>query len=66
MNIAQIRAKAQEMGLRVQGRTKADLIRSIQSQEGNFPCFGSSSGECDQGECYWGDDCLPRSSAARC
>jgi len=37
---------------------KLDLIRAIQEQEGNFPCFGSADLYCDQNSCIFREDCL--------
>jgi hypothetical protein len=38
---------------------KAEIIRAIQSAEGNYACYGSAAdGICDQGGCAWRDDCL--------
>jgi hypothetical protein len=39
-------------------RRKEDLILEIQRTEGNFPCYGSADGSCDQAECAWRKDCL--------
>ena len=58
MNMAQIRKQAQQVGIKAGKMRKADLIRSIQAQEGNFPCFGTASGSCDQLNCCWRSDCL--------
>ena len=59
MNITDVRTKATALGLGGLGRKKADLIRDIQRQEGNFPCFGTAESDCDQTACCWRDDCLP-------
>jgi len=37
---------------------KADLVRAIQEHEGNYPCFGTAEGYCDQTDCLWREDCL--------
>ena len=66
MKVVEIKARAKAMGLAARGKRKLELIRSIQTQEGNFPCFGTSSGQCDQQDCCWRDDCLPRDTAFRC
>jgi len=39
------------------GRTKAAVIRDIQTCEGFTPCFGTKS-ECEQMNCLWREDCL--------
>jgi len=59
MKMDEIRKKAQKMGIDVRGkRKKADLIRAIQVQEGNLPCFDSGFDACDQVRCCWREDCL--------
>jgi len=60
MKMADIRKKAKEMGLKPPRLTKVELIRSIQVAEGNFPCFATAMGYCDQFNCMWREDCLPR------
>jgi hypothetical protein len=52
MNINEIRVIAK------QGKaTKCDLVRAIQQDEGNQPCFGTnSSGQCGQASCLWRED----------
>ena len=57
MKMAEIRDRARAMGVRT-GGLKQDLIRRIQSAEGNQPCFGTRT-ECDQTGCCWREDCLP-------
>jgi len=59
MHIQTIRSIAKDRGIKAGRMTKADLIRSIQQQEGNFDCFGSAVDYCDQLQCSWRDDCLP-------
>ncbi|MDI6791909.1 MAG: Rho termination factor N-terminal domain-containing protein [bacterium] len=60
MKIADVRKKAKEMGLKAARMKKADLIRAIQMAEGNSPCFETAGDCCDQTNCYWIDDCLPK------
>jgi predicted metal-binding transcription factor (methanogenesis marker protein 9) len=62
MKMPDIRNKAQQLGIKPGKRNKAELIRAIQQQEGNTPCFGSTMGHCDQGACCWRTDCLGMSS----
>lgn len=59
MLINDIRKMAKEKGIKIK-RTmkKGDIIRAIQESEGNFPCFGTAKGFCDQMGCIWRDDCL--------
>jgi hypothetical protein len=49
---------AREMGIKPGKKRKSSLILEIQKTEGNFPCFGTAFGECDQGSCLWRADCL--------
>jgi hypothetical protein len=59
MNIAEIRKRAKDLGIKVFGMKKVDLIRSIQTSEDNIPCFGTERVEyCGEEACLWRDDCL--------
>lgn len=59
MQIAEIRKKAKDIGIKIDVKTKKlDLIRAIQTKEGNFPCFGTASEYCDQINCIFREDCL--------
>ena len=58
--MAEIRSKAKELGLEIHRLKKPDLIRSIQTAEGNTACFATSRTECDQMLCCWRADCMPR------
>jgi len=58
MHIQTIRSIAKERGIKAGRITKADLIRTIQREEGNFDCFGTAFDYCDQLQCSWRDDCL--------
>jgi len=60
MKMADIRRKAKELGVKVQRLKKADLIRAIQTAEGNAPCFATGRTECDQLACCWRKDCLSK------
>jgi len=60
MNMADIRRKAKDLGLKVLGLKKADWIRAIQTAEGNTPCFATGRTECDQMLCCWREDCMPK------
>lgn len=60
MKIQEIRAIAKVRGIKFAKLSKTDLIRTIQREEGNFPCFGAAvGGSCDQVNCLWREDCLP-------
>ncbi len=58
MAMPEIRAKARQLGIRPARMKKADLIRTIQTTEGNTPCFGSSGGHCAYADCCFIGDCL--------
>ena len=58
MNTSEIQAKAKALNIKSFGMKRDELIRSIQRAEGNFDCFGSASGYCDQTGCTWRPLCL--------
>lgn len=60
MNLATIRGKARDLQLTgITRLRKPDLIRAIQSREGNQPCFGVEwRFSCSQLDCCWREDCL--------
>jgi len=49
-------AKKWDVNTRI-GRTKEAIIRDIQLQEGNTPCFGTKE-VCEEIQCLWRADCL--------
>ena len=59
MNMTEIKEKAKQMGIQASKMKKVDLIRAIQSKEGNFPCFETAKDYCNQLSCAWRDACLP-------
>jgi hypothetical protein len=60
MNMQQIRAIAVEKGVTRSHRSKRDLVRAIQRQEGSFDCFATDpAGLCDRTDCLWREDCPP-------
>jgi hypothetical protein len=59
MKMADIRQKAAGLGLKTSRIKKSDLIKAVQSEEGNFPCFQMATDYCDQNSCCWRSDCLP-------
>jgi len=62
MKLDEIRSIAKTHSIKPGNLSKAELIKSIQSEEGNFNCFGTaSSGECDQANCLWREDCFDAS-----
>ena len=60
MKMADVRKKAQELGLKAHGVQKPHLIRAIQAAEGNTACFSTGRETCDQLACCWREDCLPK------
>lgn len=59
MNLKDIQAIAQERGIKAGKMRKADLIRTIQREEGNSDCFESEKRfNCNQIHCLWREDCL--------
>ncbi|MBW1982030.1 MAG: Rho termination factor N-terminal domain-containing protein [Deltaproteobacteria bacterium] len=63
MTVRELQKMAREMGVKTSGLKKADLIRTIQTAEGNFDCFGTAGDFCDQVNCLFRSDCLrPRNS----
>jgi len=58
MKMQELRIKAKSLGINSFGKSKAAIIREIQRAEGNFDCFGSAEGFCDQKECSFRALCL--------
>jgi hypothetical protein len=58
MKMIDVKRKAKELGVKAGKMRKADLIRSIQVQEGNASCFQADLDRCDQTSCCWRSDCL--------
>ena len=59
MKIEQIRTIAKTLGVNPGKLSKSELIKSIQLGEGNAECFSTaSSGECNQVDCLWREDCI--------
>lgn len=66
MKIQELRAVGKARAIKTARMGKADIIRAIQRDEGNFPCFETAvDGNCDQGACAWREDCLPESTKRR-
>ena len=59
MNMTEIKATAKDLGVQINKLGKGDLIRAIQSKEGNFPCFETANKYCSQMACRWREACLP-------
>jgi hypothetical protein len=58
MNLETIHTLARDHGIDPTSMLKGEIIRAIQRHEGNFDCFGSAIGHCDQLGCSWRSDCL--------
>jgi len=58
MKLTEVQAKAKKMGIKTNKLKKADLIRKIQTEEGNQPCFQRNDQFCEQMDCCWRDDCF--------
>ena len=61
MELKELKEKAKKLGIEPKiGMKKENLIRSIQTAEGNFSCFATAKDYCDQLGCCFRDDCLPK------
>lgn len=58
MDLSVVKEKAKSLGIKSVRKNSVDLIKDIQKAEGNFPCFKTASGFCDQKGCLWRSDCL--------
>ena len=59
MRLSEIEKKAKGLNIKDTWKlSKKDLVRTIQRNEGNFDCFGTAVGNCDQMACSWRSDCL--------
>jgi len=59
MTHSKIVSIAKGMGISNASKLKSvDLIRTIQTKEGNYACFGSGKAECDQQQCCWRENCI--------
>ena len=58
MNVQQIKEIAGSRGLKTGKMKKDEIIRAIQADEGNYPCFDTGKAtECGQVNCLWREDC---------
>ncbi len=58
MNMQEIKAIAQQRGVKAGSLKKAELVRAIQRGEGNEECFATGrSATCEQSACLWKGDC---------
>ena len=59
MRIEEVRDIAKSSSIKPSKLSKTELIKAIQTVEGNFDCFASAcNGECDQLDCLWREDCF--------
>lgn len=59
MNLLQIKAIAKKQGVKSAKMKKNELVRAIQSAEGNEPCYETGKAAiCGQLTCLWKDDCI--------
>jgi len=59
MKLEDIRSIARSRSINPDHLSKSALIKTIQTREGNFDCFATSTnGECDQPDCLWREDCF--------
>ncbi|MDO8810985.1 MAG: SAP domain-containing protein [Gallionella sp.] len=59
MKLEEVRAIAKSHSIKPGKLSKAELIKSIQTVEGNFDCFATVCNDiCDQIGCSWREDCF--------
>lgn len=64
LNQKELLKLAKKLHVATTGLSKTELIRKLQSSEGNFDCYArAAGGVCDQPECLWREDCLSDSVA---
>lgn len=58
MKLQELKKIANVMGIATTKVTKVKLVRAIQVEEGNDPCFCTGrANECGQPRCLWREDC---------
>ncbi|HIJ57040.1 MAG TPA: SAP domain-containing protein [Deltaproteobacteria bacterium] len=62
MKMNEVKVMAREHGINPVRKSKAGLIREIQLAEGNFDCFGTANGFCDQRGCCFRSLCVGKQS----
>lgn len=61
MTLTELKEVARVHQIKMGKMGKMDLVRAIQSAEGNWACFGTAiDGNCDQTGCRWREDCLEK------
>ena len=58
MKMNEVKNIAKLLGIKSFGKGKVELIKEIQRKQGNFDCFGTAEGYCDQLECLFRASCL--------
>ena len=58
IKMQEIKRKAISLGITPGNMDKIELIRAIQTAEGNRPCFGTSNGQCIYTDCCFMGDCF--------
>lgn len=58
LKMSEIKQKANAIGITPGNMNKIELIRAIQTAEGNRPCFGTSNGQCIYTDCCFLEDCF--------
>ena len=58
MSMPQVKDKAKNLGVTPGKMNKFDLIHAIQQAEHYNPCYGTSNGQCGNGDCCFITDCL--------
>jgi len=67
--MSQIREMAKRLCVKTTfGLAKTELVRKVQTAEGNHPCFRTAGNTCSQTNCLWIEDCLamPAGNEAIC
>ena len=62
MQMKEIRSLAKKQHIHPGRMKKQDLVRAIQLEENNSPCFQTALEFCDQYDCCWRSDCQPEST----
>lgn len=59
MKIQEVKKMAIDKGIKAGKMKKAELIRTIQTKEGNIPCYQTSAFDlCAQTGCCWRNECM--------
>ncbi len=58
MTVKELQKMANALGIKTTGLRKTELVKTIQSAEGNSDCFGTATDYCDQMACLFREDCL--------